>query len=518
MVMSTVGFGMTVWSALIVVAAPKPMNIGLVETGEASRLRNKVAQGESKVPLSKTVFGITDQEMEQVKLIKKDIDNIAMKIHKRPVQVQKTSKEPDNVLGDIAYTAVQLAAIKRQLTGHGQRRRRGISLVHNRWPLGKPIPYTFDETSKRPIPTAQRDVVRAALAAWEEATCIRFQYFLPSSLPDSTYLNFTGAWDGCWSYVGMLYHTPGYPRSQPVNLDPSCFDVLLGVGRIVHEVGHALGLWHEHTRYDRDKHVVINWDAIKAGMEGNFAKQEGDNKGTPYDYGSIMHYVPTSFANTTVSSTTIEPMESVYKNSMGQRFKLAFGDIKVINAVYCADTCNGIPAPTCKNGGYQDPVKCNECKCPDGLKGSAYCAEPAPHKMDVCGWKITLTNVPEMTTIESPNSALVYQTYKEFQECNWLIQSPPGSKILFEFVPKIPTYYAMALTHYVSGLCIDYVEIKHTLDFGRTGQRFCGFYHTLTFPAIISESNQALVLFRANYPYNFSNKLGFKLHVQSVPS
>lgn len=43
-------------------------------------------------------------------------------------------------------------------------------------------------------------------------------------------------------------------------------------GVIVHEFMHAAGFWHEQSRYDRDKHVVINWKNIIGDMKYNFGK------------------------------------------------------------------------------------------------------------------------------------------------------------------------------------------------------------------------------------------------------
>lgn len=46
-------------------------------------------------------------------------------------------------------------------------------------------------------------------------------------------------------------------------------------GVIVHEFMHAAGFWHEQSRYDRDKHVVINWKNIIGDMKYNFGKVSG---------------------------------------------------------------------------------------------------------------------------------------------------------------------------------------------------------------------------------------------------
>lgn len=71
--------------------------------------------------------------------------------------------------------------------------------------------------------------------------------------------------------------------------------LLLQAGTPAHEIGHALGLIHEHTRYDRDEHININPHAISESSLGNFVKTQntivpGD---VPYDLSSIMHYSPT---------------------------------------------------------------------------------------------------------------------------------------------------------------------------------------------------------------------------------
>ena len=50
-----------------------------------------------------------------------------------------------------------------------------------------------------------------------------------------------------------------------------------------------LGFGHEHTRADRDNHVIVDMSAIQSGWEGNFKiipHQDWDSLGTRYETGS----------------------------------------------------------------------------------------------------------------------------------------------------------------------------------------------------------------------------------------
>jgi len=66
-------------------------------------------------------------------------------------------------------------------------------------------------------------------------------------------------------------------------------DVCTTKGRIVHELGHALGFLHEQNRPDRDSFVRIATENILDGYANQFDKYNGKNFSTPYDYNSIMH-------------------------------------------------------------------------------------------------------------------------------------------------------------------------------------------------------------------------------------
>ena len=60
-----------------------------------------------------------------------------------------------------------------------------------------------------------------------------------------------------------------------------------------HELGHALGFFHEQERWDRDQFVTIHYEHIKSGRQHDYDWIPRTNwivSSTAYDYYSIMHY------------------------------------------------------------------------------------------------------------------------------------------------------------------------------------------------------------------------------------
>ena len=63
-------------------------------------------------------------------------------------------------------------------------------------------------------------------------------------------------------------------------------------GLYIHEIGHAIGLVHEHQRPDRDGYIAIIWDNVYPPYRQwfqTYSTQEV-NTDVDYDLGSVMHY------------------------------------------------------------------------------------------------------------------------------------------------------------------------------------------------------------------------------------
>ncbi|HYH92501.1 MAG TPA: M12 family metallopeptidase [Candidatus Saccharimonadales bacterium] len=230
--------------------------------------------------------------------------------------------EGDIVLGTVEEVEATTARLRSSLAS-GIVDSVVISGAQFRWP-DCTVPFTIDAA----LPDQAR--VTDAIAHWQANTGFRFV----ARTTEVAFVTFRPG-TGCSSNVGRQ------GNQQFITLEAGCT-----TGNTIHEIGHAIGFWHEQSREDRDAFVTIHWDKIQPGREHNFNQHitDGDDVGG-YDYGSIMHYPRDAFS--VDGSDTITPIDAAA--TIGQRTGLSAGDIASAN-VMCPimPTIKESPADTLK--------------------------------------------------------------------------------------------------------------------------------------------------------------------------
>lgn len=164
-----------------------------------------------------------------------------------------------------------------------------------------------------------RQLLNAAMSHFEEKTCVRF---VEKDEDEHDYVEFVDNDEGC--YFGT--RRTSAREVMVVNLSKECYRL----DAILHELGHVLGLEHEHQRPDRDEHIAINAANVNANLQSSLNKFLANQVivASPYDFHSIMHY--NALKNGKGESTILSRLGLEHS----QRTSLSNYDIRAINQLY----------------------------------------------------------------------------------------------------------------------------------------------------------------------------------------
>ena len=147
-----------------------------------------------------------------------------------------------------------------------------------------------------------RTRVEAAIRYFNENTAVQF---VPYEGQAEDAIFFVPDDKNCASYIGRI------GGIQPIMVADKC-----GQQEMIHELMHALGFVHEHSRTDRDSYLEILWDNIQEEYWPQFAMVPDtlihEYRGRVFDFDptSAMLYPPTAFAKET-GLVSLRPTKSV---------------------------------------------------------------------------------------------------------------------------------------------------------------------------------------------------------------
>ena len=237
------------------------------------------------------------------------------------------------------------------------------------WPNGV-VPVVIRQDARR------QDWIQAAITHWNqlsEQTGVR----IVQRTTEANYIEFV-AGTNCSSFLGRI------GGKQPINT------VCQAPSSLIHELGHAIGLAHEHQRPDRSQHLRFFPSNASEGVARQLAPSNGITPITPFDFNSVMLY--SSFAGANGRGPVFTTIDGeLYERGTG----LSELDIFGIASMYGGSAADTEPDPAVAEPvappkepettpAPQPPTRC------DGIEDSGQCVtarqdNPFVNEYLVCG-------------------------------------------------------------------------------------------------------------------------------------
>jgi hypothetical protein len=181
------------------------------------------------------------------------------------------------------------------------------------------IPYTVTAGSVSNI--------AAAVAQFNATFNGLLRFVARTSQADYVNFDLTGAAGGsCYSYIGDIHM-----GAQDINGAVDCSTTAL-----LHEMGHAVGLYHEQSRMDRDSFVTFYRDNLIDGGETQYGQPSANAQDVgSYDFASIMMYYPYAFSRNGKPTMESKPAGIEFglgSSDVGPGYSA--GDIDIIRRLY----------------------------------------------------------------------------------------------------------------------------------------------------------------------------------------
>ncbi|KAK6034365.1 hypothetical protein COOONC_28131 [Cooperia oncophora] len=119
---------------------------------------------------------------------------------------------------------------------------------------------------------------------------------------------------------------------------------------------------------------------------------------------------------------TIRTIRSEYQNTIGQRERPAFSDVRLMNYLYnCSSLCTRYPVPACRSPGFQNPRNCYQCLCPHMFSGPT-CSQLPTGTAPNCNGKVVQATSSSWVTLNGvAGNANSYTTTTTPTDCYWHI-------------------------------------------------------------------------------------------------